>query len=513
VSLFLAVILAAVLRSIRLMDLFPVLVDEAIYMRWAEIIQHQHTWFVSLLDAKPPLGYWIYAGMRLLFAGDPLLGDRLVSVAAGTLCVVFLYRIGFICSGPRAGVVTALLYSVLPYGVFYDRIAYIDSLVNLFGVLLVYSSLRTFGAAELSWTRTVVAGLTLGIGLFIKTTILLLALAPLVIGLSLWRGRLQRLAAHVAALYAVAALFPLFSQLAIPAGPRFDINNVLLHHTDFFTPLGVLLRDPLVDLKNNGPLLAGYAAAYLTWPALVATAVGMAALVVARDRIPVAILLACVVPFSFAVITLEYFPSRYSFPHAWPSLLVIACAGAIPRAHGMWRWVVYGATTVVFAGMAIQSARILHLPESALHERDTEEFLSPNPYSGSGVLEAIRLLRSKAQNEPITILTDPWWGPPTDAVFAYLNEFRGTKVYEAWWLQLEGEYGLVPAGGMPVWKSQYQRIACGEVDFSLTANLYYITDTNYFTPVDVRALSPDARLLQRFPKRGGQDFIDVYKLR
>ena len=43
------------------MEMFPVLVDESIYMHWAEIIEHQGQWFISLLDGKQPLQYWVLA--------------------------------------------------------------------------------------------------------------------------------------------------------------------------------------------------------------------------------------------------------------------------------------------------------------------------------------------------------------------------------------------------------------------------------------------------------------------
>jgi hypothetical protein len=510
-GLMLAVLLAGVVRSIRLMSLFPVLVDEAIYMRWAEIIQHHHTWYISLLDAKPPLSYWVFAIIRLLTPHDPLLGSRLVSVVAGTLCVVVVYRVGFLCAGETAGVITALLYSVLPYGVFYDRIAYVDSIVNLFGVSLVYAVVLAFGADELSWGRTLLAGLVFGIALFVKTTILLYGLVPVIVGLSLQSKRVGRLALHLLALYAVASLFPLWSLLAIPPGPTFSVNNVLVHHTNFFAPAAILLHYPLVAFDINARQLARYASAYIGFPALLAIPVAIAAVVLFRRYMVIVILLACVLPFSFAVATLEYFPSRYAFPHVWPLLLVIGCAAAVPvrppqRAAG------YVIVATVFAGMSVQSIRLLYKPELVLARRDAAEFLTSNPYSGSGVLDAIALLRTLSRSGPITILTDPWWGPSTDTVFAYLNEVDGTQVYEAWWLQLEGEYPLVPAGKMPVWKSQYERIPASEVDFSSIRGLYYVTDTNYHTPADVRSKSAAATLIQRFPKRGGADFIDIYRL-
>jgi hypothetical protein len=346
--------------------------------------------------------------------------------------------------------------------------------------------------------------------MFVKTTVLLLALAPVAIGAFLWKGSRRMLAAHLAAAYGIAAVFPVVCRFATPPGPTFNINSVLFHHTSFFTPLSVLVHDPLVNLRINGPLLLGYAAHYATYTLLI-TAGAATALLWYRNRLPVVILLACILPFVIPSTALEYFPSRYPFPCVWPLLLAIGCAAAIPEA-GWARAAAFAAVAVVFGAMAIQSGRILRAPEVALHESDAEEFLGPGPYSGAGVLEAIGCLRGEAREGRITILADPWWGPPTDAVFAYLNQVDGIRVYEAWWLQRNGEYPLVPKGEMPVWRSQYQRVFAEEVDFSALARLYYVTDTNYHTPDEVRMMSPAARLLRRFPKRGGQEFVDVYRV-
>jgi 4-amino-4-deoxy-L-arabinose transferase-like glycosyltransferase len=505
-----ALLSGAVLRASGLTNLFPVLVDEAIYLRWAEIISHTHTWFISLLDAKPPLAYWIYAAMRLPFGRDPLLGARLISAGAGVALIWVLYRIGEICGGPQAGAIAAILYAVLPYAVFYDHIAYVDSLVNLCGALLVWSSLRAFLRPQLYWRATLTLGLTLGLALFVKTTVFLLGLAPLAIGFSQRKWPLRALASHLGAAFAVAAVFPLICRYAVPAGPAFDVNDVLFHHTNFFTPLDVLAHDPLANLRINGPLLLGYALHYLTWPLLVA-AVAAAALGWRRNRLSVVILLSALPPLAVSMMALEYFPSRYAFPCVWPLVLVIACAAA-SFARGWQRAVALATVAVVFCAAAAQSVSLLRNPEVALHETDAEEFLGSGPYSGAGVLDAIACLRAESRLGPLTVLTDPWWGPPADAVFAYLNQVDGTRVYEAWWLQREGEYPLVPEGAMPIWRSQYQRVPAGEIDFSATPRLYYVTDTNYHTPAEVKKMSPTAHIVRRFPKHGGREFIDVYRV-
>ena len=54
-------VLAFLLRFYKLAEILPLAWDEAIYLRWAEIIDHQGQWFISLLDGKPPLSYWLLA--------------------------------------------------------------------------------------------------------------------------------------------------------------------------------------------------------------------------------------------------------------------------------------------------------------------------------------------------------------------------------------------------------------------------------------------------------------------
>ena len=58
-------VLGFALRAFKLTSLFPILVDESIYLRWAEIIDHQGQWFISLLDGKQPLQPWILALQRM----------------------------------------------------------------------------------------------------------------------------------------------------------------------------------------------------------------------------------------------------------------------------------------------------------------------------------------------------------------------------------------------------------------------------------------------------------------
>jgi hypothetical protein len=89
---------------------------------------------------------------------------------------------------------------------------------------------------------------------------------------------------------------------------------------------------------------------------------------------------------------------------------------------------------------------------------------------------------------------------------------NGIEVYEAWWLQTVQPNGLVPTNSVPVWKSQYQRETALWMNFTKLQKLYYVTDTYYHDPQEIRRLAPSALLIRRFRKRSSNEFIDVYRL-
>ena len=104
-------------------------------------IYHQHQVFISLLDGKTPLSFWLLALSRVSSQGDPLLAARILSVTCGMASGWLLFAIGTRLACPAAGLITSALYAILPFGLFYDRIAYTESYVNLTGITLAYVSL------------------------------------------------------------------------------------------------------------------------------------------------------------------------------------------------------------------------------------------------------------------------------------------------------------------------------------------------------------------------------------
>jgi hypothetical protein len=498
--------LAVILRAYRLPALFPILVDESIYLRWAEIIDHQGEWFISLLDGKQPLSYWLLAWMRRIGPADPLIGGRMISACAGVLSTAALFALGSRLAGPAVGALAALLYAMLPYALLYDHIAYTDALVNLFGILTAWTSLECFRATEKRWTMTLLAGSTLAVAALIKTTALQFAAFPLLVGLVRLHRNPRDLFVRLAAIAAIALCPLALVWRARPEGPLFQEINPLWHRSDFFTSpanLAAVASTAGINLR----LIAGYAASYLTLPLVFIAAGGVVVLLLRRQSEVLAVIAAGLFPLAFQILLLQYFPSRYPFPHAWCVLLAAAAAVVWSGRAGILL------ALLLIVPLGLRSWNLASYPIFVLHATDAEEFLGSGPYSGFGAREAALFLRKESEAGPFVLLTDPFWGPPADTMFAYLQNRNGVRVYEAWWLQPGlGPYPLLPSGAVPVWKSHYQRVRASELNFAKTPRIYFVTDTNYRAPSEVLSRG-SARLIARFPKENGRDSIDVYRLR
>ncbi len=500
--------IALCLRATRLMSMLPIMIDETIYLRWAGIIQHQGQWFISLLDGKTPLCFWVFAFARTMWPSDPLLACRIVSVATGLASTVLLFALGRRLAGDAAGLIAALLYAVMPYGTLYDRIAYTDGFVNLAGIAIAYTSVACFHTESSGKFGAAMAGLALGLGYFAKPTALLFAFLPVAAALCYQWGKWSLVVRRLAVAYGVAACFPLLCLAVTPPGPEFNFNSIIFHHTTFFSTPVELLHSPLENASANLPSLLSYLVYYATLPLMAATIVAMVFLLKRRYAPGLFLFLAWLLPVGFQIIDLKWFPSRYVFPHMWACIVPVAAAYAIWD-RGSQRWP--RLLMMTLAGiMALQSALMVARPRTLLQPDDASEHLGSGPFSGAGIREAVEYLGNQARQGARAIITEPVWGPPSDAIHAYLSDRDGIRVFDGWWLQLSSKRPVVPRAPIEFMKSQYERVAGGTVDFSKFRRIYFVTATNYERPKQVYLREPGALLVARFFKPNRIDSVDVY---
>lgn len=500
-----ALALAALALRVWNLDALPIAGDESVYLRWAEIIVNQGQWFVSLLDGKQPLTYWLYALVLRLMPENPLTGARWLSAAAGAAATLGIFGVSRRLAGETAAWVAAGLYALLPWALLYDRLAYAEAFVNLAGVVIVYASLRCADAPGPGWKPALLLGLTMGAGYFVKSTALLFWFFPIVA--VLWR-RPSRAVQRLAAAYAVAAVFPLLSWLAVPRAPMMQTHSLVVHQTSFFISFPELLRKPLAAATHNVRLIGAYFADYLTLPLLLASVASLGFLLYRRSGAALGIVSVSVLPLLLQVLLLQkMFPTRYPFPHVWPWLVVIGmAAAALPRREA---WL----AVLVAAPVAARGIGVVVDPERNLHPEDAQTFLGSGPAAGHGIREAADYLRREARQGPLTVLTDPIWGPPADAIFAFLNGRDGIRVHEAWWTTITPDHPILPPVPVELVKSQYERVPGGWLDPGQLGRVYYVTEAHYSPPGVVRRRQPNARLLASFHKPNGRNSIDVYRLK
>ena len=508
--------LGFLLRFTKLLGMFPILVDESIYLRWAQIIEQQGQWFISLLDGKPPLTYWIIALPRFVSSGDPLWQARTLSVLAGTLSTVGVFAVARRLAKPEhgatAGLAAAALYAVFPWAVLYDRLAYTEAWVNLCGVAIALTSIVCFEKSGKSWARELGPGLALGLGLLTKQTALLFGAIPLAAAFYFGRGHARSWVARLGAVYAIAAVFLAANFVLTPEAPTLESHDAVLHHTGFFADPQELMQDPFVAARSNFPKLASYIGTYMTWPVAIAALAGAVWLGMQGSFVPWLIVAGSLLPALAEGFLLELmFPTRYPFPLFWPWLVAAAVAGvAIARSKG---WPAAIVAAVLMAAPLLQDARMISSPETALHAADVEGFLGDHPHVGYGIAEGIAFLENEAKtNGPFLLLSDPIWGPPADALFPYLNGRHGIRVYEAWWTQLSPTHEILPRGQTDMLRSHYERVEAGKLDFARIPRVFYLTDTHYYPREAVLTRQPNARLVASFPKKNGHS-IDIYRLK
>lgn len=128
--IFLIIGLFFLTRLINL-DRFPIFSDEGIYIRWAKVAWHDASWrFISLTDGKQPLQTWGTIPFLKLFPNNALFAGRFFGVVGGFLSLVGFFMLAFYLFGKNVAFLGSFLYIFVPYFLFYERMALVDSWVN-----------------------------------------------------------------------------------------------------------------------------------------------------------------------------------------------------------------------------------------------------------------------------------------------------------------------------------------------------------------------------------------------
>jgi hypothetical protein len=311
ISLLLLSLLVVVYFVLRLPNLtyLPVFADEAIYIRWAQVMKAEPTLrFLPLMDGKTPLFMWIMMPAFKIFS-DPLLAGRILSVGSGFITLLGLFMLSKTFISQRTALWAAFLYVITPFFVFFDRMALVDSMLAAFSVWSIYLAFLLVRYPR--FDLAMVLGYLLGGALLTKTpaffTILMLPFTALTLNFKSAnrQGRILKLAL----LWLIALLIAMAIYNILRLGPSFSSLNS--RNQDYvLSPLDIITRpwDPFIphlgDLVDWFPKLLGHVF-------LIFLGAGIVVAVIRKNIYLIALLLISFIPLLIEMALLRTFTARY----------------------------------------------------------------------------------------------------------------------------------------------------------------------------------------------------------
>ncbi|GIK83938.1 MAG: hypothetical protein BroJett025_05600 [Patescibacteria group bacterium] len=424
----------------------PVFADEAIYIRWAQLIidEPARYFFFSMNDGKTPLFFWLLTPFQFMF-DDQLFAARIVSVLTGLMQMVVIMRItGLLTKNKKTQYVAGLLVMILPFWFFHHRMALTDGLLTVMISVSIFFLIREitqqssikklsitslFGLLKKKQTffNVFMAGIFFGLALYAKIPAILFV-PSLFLLIFLVRQKSTN-----ALLLAASKVFVSFSIgmgmfLALSFVPSF--SQLFGRGSDFLFPLSEVLAGKWKETIVGLPVYAGYFFSYMTPTVILFMVLGlfgkknktivhiffwsgllyvlpvgiMGRMVYARYLFPAVLLftLASVFAIEDLFVWSKQFSKKIVLYIVFSSFLVLLLANTI-------------ATSAVFIVAAVTNHRQIPFVSS-----DAVQYLTEWS-SGHGLYETSQLLKAESRNKTIAVATEGYFGSLPDGLNLYFH--------------------------------------------------------------------------------------------
>jgi hypothetical protein len=169
------------------LTLLPIFIDEGVHIQRATEIWGGglRSILTPLIDGKA-LQIWLNALVVPWFL-NTLWVSRFINVLAGTLTLWGCYKIGTLLFNKVIGLISAGLYIICPFTLFYDRVALSDGILSTFSTLTLLWSIWILKDPRKEYIWLLAASIVLGI--LAKMSGIVLLLTPLLVYFFLFRGK------------------------------------------------------------------------------------------------------------------------------------------------------------------------------------------------------------------------------------------------------------------------------------------------------------------------------------
>jgi 4-amino-4-deoxy-L-arabinose transferase-like glycosyltransferase len=318
VSLAVIFIIFFALRLINLNGL-PVFVDEAIYIRWAQIMRSEATLrFLPLQDGKQPLFMWSMIPMFKVFA-DPVIAGRVLSVLAGFGSLLGLTTLSFLLfSSLKVSLLTALLYAITPYTVFFDRMALVDSLLAMFGIWSLVIGFLYVKKPKLD--LALILGAVLGAAFLTKSPAVFFYVSQPILAIFFFKKSRSQNVFKLLAGWALALIISQGIYNILRLGPNFHM--VGSRNQDYLFSFSEVFTHPLNPLIGNLKSTFSWIAALFTLP--LAVMIPFAFIKPKLRKPSLLILFVSFIPLVSQALIAKVYTPRYLLYAAIPLLLLVA---------------------------------------------------------------------------------------------------------------------------------------------------------------------------------------------
>ncbi len=415
VVLFAILVVGFMVRIINL-TILPIFVDEAIYVRWSQVMAAEPTLrFLPLSDGKQPLYMWVLMFLIKYFS-NPLFIGRLISVVTGLGTLLGIFTLSYLLfKSKKVSILASILYCLSPFAVFFDRMALVDSMLSMFGIWTAI-----FGYLTAKYKRldlAMITGFLLGFASLTKSPAIFIALLlPTFYLLNNWKGLWR-----VGVSYLIS--FGIYNILRL--GPNFELltsrtsDYVLpLSHawTNTFDPLLPHLKDFVVWLMSMGP-------AALIPLLILGIYIGLKSYV----KETLVLLLWILIPLFVQAELGVTFTARYVL-FVMPYIFILSGMATLIQIKRL-RVMSYGIIAIFILQCFIFDYYLLTNPEKANLPRGERSGYLEEWTAGQGIKEIAEYLRSNLPvGRQVIVGTEGYFGTLPDGLQIYTNDLKNVVV-------------------------------------------------------------------------------------
>lgn len=494
---FLFILLITILYfGLRLpnLTLQPIFADEAIYIRWAQIMKAEPTLrFISLTDGKTPLFMWLMIPFFKIF-NDPLFAGRFLSVLSGYVTLIGAVFLGWRFFNRSTALWSGFLIAVTPFVVFFDRMALVDSMLAAFSIWSLIFALILVRIPRLD--LSMILGYLLGGGLLTKTPGLfnVLMLPAAFISFNWSYDNRQKNFIKTVGFFILAAVIAMGIYNLLRLGPGFE--SLSSRNQDYIFPFSRIFTSPLDPLIPHLQNLADWFPKLFTLPVLLFVFIGLVLTILTRKREALVIFFWLLGPLTAELFLLQTFTARYILSAIAPLLCLAgwAIAWIIERSRFKKNISIAAIFVFILPLALFFNIQLITDPSKVDLPREERSGYLEEWTAGYGFPQIAHFLIQQAQKGMIVVGTEGSFGTLPDGLNIYLDKYFHTQ----------GVNKIVVLGGKAVITDNLRKE-------SEKYPTYYIANRSR-----VRQNPPSTELVMEYPKASYpgvfQDAILVFKV-